>query len=63
MRRLKIMQEDSVSSNDLFGMDDLQDRLMRFCNEQNMDVPHFWIIKPDECYMGYSEWKRQMGGI
>ena len=54
MRRLKIMQEDSVSSNDLFGMDDLQDRLMRFCNEQNMDVPHFWIIKPDECYMGYA---------
>ena len=54
MRRLKIMQEDSFSSNDLFGMNDLQDRLKKFCKEQGMDIPQFWIIKPDEYYMSYA---------
>ena len=54
MRRLKIMQEDPVPSNDLFGMNDLQDRLKKFCKEQGMDVPQFWVIKPDEYYMGYA---------
>ena len=47
MRRLKIMQEDPISFNDLFGMNDLQDRLKKFCKEQGMDVPQFWIIQPD----------------
>ena len=54
MRRLKIMQEDSFSSNDLFGMNDLQDRLKGFCTEQGLDVPQFWIIQPDGYYMGYA---------
>lgn len=54
MRRLKIMQEDSFSSNDLFGMNDLQDRLKKFCKEQGMDIPQFWIIQPDGYYMGYA---------
>ena len=54
MNRLKIMQEDSVSSNDQFGMNCLQDRLKAFCREQGLDVPQFWIIKPDEYYMGYA---------
>ena len=54
MRRLKIMQEDPISSNDLFGMNDLQDRLKMFCKEQGVDIPQFWIIKPDEYYMGYA---------
>ena len=54
MKRLKIMQEDSVSSKDPFGMNDLQDRLKKFCIDQSMDVPQFWVIKPDDYYMGYA---------
>lgn len=54
MRRLKIMQEDSFSSIDLLGMNDLQDRLKMFCKEQGLDVPQFWIIQPDGYYMGYA---------
>ena len=54
MKRLKIMQEDPVSSKDPFGMNDLQDRLKLFCKEQSLDNPQFWIIKPDEYYMGYA---------
>ena len=54
MRRLKIMQEDPISFNELFGMNDLQDRLKLFCKEQSLDNPQFWIIKPDEYYMGYA---------
>ena len=54
MRRLKIMQENPVSSNDLFGMNDLQDRLKRFCVDQGMDIPQFWIIKPDNYFLGYA---------
>ena len=48
------MQEDPVSFNDLFGMNDLQDRLKMFCKEQSLDNPQFWVIKPDEYYMGYA---------
>lgn len=33
MKRLKIMQEDSVSSTDLFGMNDLQDRPLIFSKD------------------------------
>ena len=39
---------------DPFGMNDLQDRLKLFCKEQGLDIPQFWIIKPDEYYMGYA---------
>ena len=48
------MQENPVSSNDLFGMNDLQDRLKRFCVDQGMDIPQFWIIKPDNYFLGYA---------
>ncbi len=54
MKRLKIMQEDSVSSKDSFGVNDLQDRLKLFCKEQSLDNPQFWIIQPDGYYMGYA---------
>lgn len=40
--------------SDSFGMNDLQDRLKRFCKEQSLDVPQFWIIQPDGYYMGYA---------
>ena len=43
-----------VRHSDPFGMNDLQDRLKRFCKEQSMDVPQFWIIQPDGYYMGYA---------
>jgi len=35
-------------------MNDLQDRLKRFCKEQSMDIPQFWVIKPDDYYMSYA---------
>ena len=35
-------------------MNDLQDRLKLFCKEQSLDNPQFWVIKPDEYYMGYA---------
>ena len=54
MKRLKIMQGESFSSTDLFGMNDLQDRLKKFCIDKSMDMPLFWIIKPDDYYMGYA---------
>ena len=54
LRRLKIISKDVVIPSNAFGMNDLQDRLKRFCNEQSMDIPLFWIIKPDEYYMGYA---------
>ena len=40
--------------SDSFGMNDLQDRLKRFCKEQSLDVPQFWIIQPVGYYMGYA---------
>lgn len=43
-----------VRHSDPFGMNDLQDRLKRFCKEQSLDVPQFWIIQPDGYYMGYA---------
>ena len=39
---------------DPFGMNDLQDRLKVFCKEQGLDIPQFWVIKPDDYYMGYA---------
>ena len=48
------MQEDPISFNELFGMNDLQDRLKMFCKDQGLDVPQFWIIQPDGYYMGYA---------
>ena len=35
-------------------MNDLQDRLKVFCKEQGLDIPQFWVIKPDDYYMGYA---------
>ena len=39
---------------DPFGMNDLQDRLKVFCKEQGLDIPQFWVIKPDDYYRGYA---------
>ena len=51
MRKLKIMQEVPVSFIDLFGMNDLQDRLKAFCKEQGLEAPRFWIFPPDGYYI------------
>ena len=54
MRRLKIMPDSPKGIENLFDMNDLQNRLRMFCKEQGMDVPQFWIIQPDGYYMGYA---------
>lgn len=54
MRKLKIMPDSPKENENLFGMNDLQDRLKKFCKEQGLDVPQFWIIKPDGYYMSYA---------
>jgi hypothetical protein len=54
MRRLKIMPDCPKDIENLFDMNDLQDRLKMFCKEQGVDVPLFWIIQPDGYYMGYA---------
>ena len=52
MRRLKIMSEDvPMASGDLFGTNDLQDRLKAFCKEQGLEAPRFWIFPPDGYYI------------
>lgn len=43
-----------IACDDVFGMNDLQDRLKKFCIDQSIDIPLFWIIKPDGYYMGYA---------
>lgn len=50
------MKKDDVpmACGDIFGMNDLQDRLKKFCIDQSMDMPQFWIIKPDDYYMNYA---------
>ena len=48
MRRLKIMRDDvPMASGDVFGVNDLQDRLREFCREQGLEVPRFWVFPPD----------------
>ena len=54
IRSLKIIPKDNESFKPHFGMNDLQDRLKEFCIDQSMNVPQFWIIKPDDYYMGYA---------
>lgn len=52
MRKLKIMSEDvPIASGDVFGVNDLQDRLKAFCREQGLDAPRFWVFPPDGCYV------------
>lgn len=52
MRKLKIMSEEvPVASGDVFGVNDLQDRLKAFCREQGLEIPRFWIFPPDGCYV------------
>lgn len=55
MRRLKIMSEDvPMASGDVFGVNDLQDRLKAFCKERGLDMSRFWVFPPNEVYMCYA---------
>lgn len=51
MCRLKIMSEEIEILKELFGVDDLQDRLKAFCKEQGLEAPRFWIFPPDGYYI------------
>lgn len=52
MRRLKNMSEDvPMASGDVFGVNDLQDRLKAFCREDGLEAPRFWVFPPDGCYV------------
>ncbi len=52
MRRLKIMSDDvPMACGDVFGVNDLQDRLKAFCRELGMEMPRFWVFptEPEGC--------------
>lgn len=55
MRRLKIMSDDvPMASDDVFGVNDIQDRLKAFCREQGLEMPRFWVFPPNGVYMCYA---------
>ena len=52
MRRLKIMSDDvPMACGDVFGVNDLQDRVKAFCREQGWEMPRFWIFPPKGYYV------------
>lgn len=52
MRRLKIMSDDvPMACGDVFGVNDLQDRMRTFCEEQGLEMPTFWIFPPNGYYV------------
>ncbi len=38
-------------SGDVFGVNNLQDRLKVFCREHGIEAPTFWVFPLDECYV------------
>lgn len=49
------MSEDvPMASGDVFGVNDLQDRLKAFCKERGLDMSRFWVFPPNEVYMCYA---------
>lgn len=52
MRRLKIMSDDvPMASGDVFGVNEMQDRLKSFCWNEGLEMPRLWIFPPDGCYV------------
>ena len=43
-----------MACGDVFGTDDLQDRLKAFCREQGLEMPRFRIFPPNGVYMCYA---------
>ena len=55
MRRLKIMSDDvPMACGDVFGTNDLQDRMKAFYREQGLEMPKFRIFPPNGVYMCYA---------
>ena len=55
MRRLKIMSDDvPMTYGDVFGVNDLDERLKVFCREQGLEMPRFRIFPPNGVYMCYA---------
>ena len=62
MRRLKIMRDDvPMACGDVFGTDDLQDRLKAFCREQGLEMPRFRIFPPNGVCINYAVSLHLMG--
>ncbi len=55
MRRLKIMSDDvPMASGDVFGINDMLDRLKAFCMERGLEVPMTRLIEVDDVLMPYA---------
>jgi len=40
-----------MACGDVFGVNDLQDRMRTFCKEQGLEMPTFWIFPPKGYYV------------
>lgn len=55
MRRLKIMRDDvPMACGDKFGVNDLDERLKAFCEEQGLEIPRFRIFPPNGVCLCYA---------
>ena len=55
MRRLKIMSDDvPMACGDVFGINDMLDRLKAFCMERGLEVPMTRLIEVDDVLMPYA---------
>ena len=55
MRHLKIMSDDvPMVCGDVFGVNDLHDRLQVFCKEQEIEMPRFLVFPTDGVMMCYA---------
>ena len=55
MRRLKIMSDDvPMACGDVFGINDMLDRLEKFCRTQGIEVPITRLIEVDGVLMPYA---------
>lgn len=43
-----------MASGDVFGVNDLQDRMKAFCSERGLEMPRFWVFPPNGVYMCYA---------
>lgn len=57
-----IMADIQKNPNDLFGDESYLSHLKCTCNKEDMKDPMFWIIKPDDRYMGYAVSMHLSGG-
>ena len=49
------MKDDvPMACGDVFGVNDLHDRLTAFCKEHWLEMPRFWIFPPNGVYINYA---------